>query len=250
MEFFADYHTHTTYSDGNGTVRENVEAALARGLETIAITDHGPGNIGVGVDKPETYLAIKEEVRSLTEEYEKINILVGAEADITGVGGSIDIPKEVVQELDLLIVGLHPFILPETLGDGWEFVAQNQLCKFSRRCHEKVRNTNTKALIEAMNRYDVDIISHPNLRMPVDIRAVAAACARQGVAFEINTGHHYDKVDLVVEAAAEGVTFVVNSDAHFPQTVGELSAASVLLERLSIPPSMVMNAREFHGAGD
>lgn len=243
MEFFADYHTHTTYSDGRGTVRENVEAALARGLEAVGITDHGPKNISVGVDKPETYLAIKEEIRTLNDKYEKINILAGAEADITGVDGSIDIPKEVVRELDLLIVGLHPFVIPDSISDGWRLVVQNQLCKLSRRCLERVRNTNTKALIEAMHCYDVDIISHPNLKMPVDIRAVAEACARREVAFEINTGHYYDKTELIREAAAAGVTFVVNSDAHFPQTVGELSAAALWLEKLHIPPDMVMNAR-------
>ncbi|MFZ5641159.1 MAG: PHP domain-containing protein [Bacillota bacterium] len=243
MEFFADYHTHTTYSDGRGTVRENVEAALARGLETVGITDHGPKNIGAGVDKPETYLVIKDEVRTLAKEYKKINILVGAEADITGLDGSIDIPKEVVKELDLLIVGLHPFVIPDSLSDAWRLVVENQLCKLSRRCRERVRSTNTKALTEAIHRYKVDIISHPDLKMPVDVPALAAVCARQGVAFEINTGHRYDKTDLIKEAAAAGVTFVVNSDAHFPQTVGELSAAALWLEKLHIPPDMVMNAR-------
>jgi len=243
VEFFADYHTHTTYSDGRGTVRENVMAALDRGLETIAITDHGPKNIGVGVDKPETYLEIKKDARALADEFEKINILAGAEADIISVDGSIDIPKEVVQKLDLLIVGLHPFVVPDSITDGWRLVVENQLCKISRRCRERVRNTNTKALIEAMHRYDVDIISHPGLKMPVDVPAVAAACARRGVAFEINTGHHYDKKDLVKKAAAAGVTFVVNSDAHFPRTVGEFASAACLLEKLHIPPERVMNAK-------
>lgn len=243
MEFFADYHTHTIYSDGRGTVRENVEAALARGLETIGITDHGPKNIGAGVDKPETYMTIKDEVRTLAKEYEKINILAGAEADITGVDGSIDIPKEVVKELDLLIVGLHPFVMSDSLSDAWRLVVENQFCKLSRRCRERARNTNTKALIEAIHRYKVDIISHPDLKMPVDVPALATVCARQGVAFEINTGHRYDKTDLIKEAAAAGVTFVVNSDAHFPQTVGDLSAAGRWLEKLHIPPDMVMNAR-------
>lgn len=243
MEFTADYHTHTTYSDGRGTIRENVEAAIARGLETIGITDHGPKNIGVGVDKPETYLAIKDEIRALNDQYDKINVLTGAEADIISVDGGIDIPKEVVRELDLLIVGLHPFVIPDSISDGWRLVVQNQLCKLSRRCRERVRNTNTKALIEAMHRYDVDIISHPNLKMPVDIPALAAECVRQEVAFEINTGHRYDKSDLIKEAAARGVTFVVNSDAHFPRTVGELSAGAALLEQLNIPPDMVMNAK-------
>ena len=46
-----DIHTHTTYSHGKGTIEENVNAALALGLEEIAITDHGPGHLTYGIDK-------------------------------------------------------------------------------------------------------------------------------------------------------------------------------------------------------
>ena len=35
-----DLHMHTTASDGHGTIREMAEAAKARGLKYIAITDH------------------------------------------------------------------------------------------------------------------------------------------------------------------------------------------------------------------
>ena len=35
-----DYHAHTTYSDGSGTVAESVEQAIAVGLSEIGISDH------------------------------------------------------------------------------------------------------------------------------------------------------------------------------------------------------------------
>lgn len=37
---YVDLHLHTKYSDGSCTVREIVEAAFAKGLRTISITDH------------------------------------------------------------------------------------------------------------------------------------------------------------------------------------------------------------------
>ncbi|HEX7157667.1 MAG TPA: PHP domain-containing protein, partial [Edaphobacter sp.] len=35
-----DLHMHTSETDGSNTIREMAEAALARGLKYIAITDH------------------------------------------------------------------------------------------------------------------------------------------------------------------------------------------------------------------
>ncbi len=55
MKIIGDYHTHTIYSHGKGTIRENVEAAIERGLEEIAICDHGPGHIIYGA-KEKIYL--------------------------------------------------------------------------------------------------------------------------------------------------------------------------------------------------
>ena len=62
MRFTGDYHTHSTYSDGRNTIVEMVDAARKKELGEIAITDHGPRNIGVGVKGPGTFLVIKDEI--------------------------------------------------------------------------------------------------------------------------------------------------------------------------------------------
>ena len=49
----ADYHSHTTYSDGKGSVLDNVRAARKKGIMTIAISDHGWGHGFFGLKKEE-----------------------------------------------------------------------------------------------------------------------------------------------------------------------------------------------------
>ena len=46
-----DYHTHTTFSHGKGSIEDNVKAAIAAGLTGLAISDHGPGHLTYGVKR-------------------------------------------------------------------------------------------------------------------------------------------------------------------------------------------------------
>lgn len=244
MEFFADWHTHSRYSDGRGTIEQNVVAAIDRGLDEIAITDHGPANIYAGVQGTHSYTLVREEITIINEKYPQIRVKIGAEADITKSDGTIDLPAECADSLDILIVGLHPYIWPASLDAAWSVVVRNQAAQVSRSAREKARVTNTKALKDAVYRYEVDFVSHPDLKMSVDVGELSVACAAQGTAIEINTGHHYDKTALVRTAAKTGVNFVVNSDAHFPETVGCLEEGGILLERFNIPAERVLNSRK------
>lgn len=240
MRIFADYHTHTTFSDGRGKLAENIAAAVNQGLEEIGIADHGPRNIGTGVHGEQTYLQIKADAAQLAKEYPQITVKVGAEANITGVDGSIDISPQILQALDYLIIGLHPYVFPVNFASG-VFILENLLAPWSQRMAKKAANDNTKALVETMERHHPQIISHPNLKMQVDVDEVARACAKYGAAYEINVGHNYQTAADIQRVARWGPKFVISSDAHFPATVGRLEDGLRLATAAGLTAEQIIN---------
>ena len=48
MKIIEDLHTHTFYSHGNGSPRDNVLRAIELGLEGVAVSEHAGGNIYFG----------------------------------------------------------------------------------------------------------------------------------------------------------------------------------------------------------
>ncbi|WP_366923821.1 PHP domain-containing protein [Metallumcola ferriviriculae] len=245
MQFTADLHMHTKYSDGRGTMEQMARAGFKKGLGKIAITDHGPANIGVGVKSAEQLLEIKREAARISQEV-GIRVLVGVEADIIGVDGEIDVPPSIYQQLDLLLVGLHPHVFPHDWGDGYNFILPNQIYRASSLMRDKVIGVNTQAVVAALEKHPVDILTHPGLLMPVDYLAVAKACTRTGTYFEINTGHlheHFMTPAIIKRVCDQGVDFIVNSDSHYPETVGELEAGWAMLEQAGVTAARVANVR-------
>ena len=70
-----DHHTHTVYSHGKGTIEDNVKEAAAKGLESIAITDHGPGHLTYGRDKNKLP-QMRAEIDRRQDKYPQIKILL------------------------------------------------------------------------------------------------------------------------------------------------------------------------------
>lgn len=242
MDFYGDYHTHTRRSDGRQSEEQIIIAALDKGLQEVAITDHGPLAAGIGVKSAEVYLELKERIKALRPLYPDLTILVGAEANIRDLDGTLDLPPEVIRELDILIAGLHPYTLPTSVQDGMNIFVQNSLRHLGKGQREKAVNANTKAAVEAVHANpDLDILSHPGLFFKIDVEEVARACVRHEVLFEINCGHEYPDQSDIIEAYRQGVTFIVDSDSHFTDTVGELSYGSRIIDHLQIEPERVAN---------
>ncbi len=241
----ADYHTHTVHSHGRGTVLDNARVAAARGLETIAIADHGPQAVPwVGVDSPRTFDRIRREARLASRET-GVKVLAAAECNVMSPDGDLDLAARDLARLDLVLAGLHLLILPDSLGrlgEAARLVLPNLApWKWSRRVRARARATNTKALVEAVERHRVTIVTHPGLHLPVDTPELARACARRGTRLEISSAHRETDVAYVRVAARQGVDFVLSSDAHRPERVGDLGEALRVAERAGLSPARVWN---------
>ncbi|MBQ8689439.1 MAG: histidinol-phosphatase [Clostridia bacterium] len=80
---FSNLHTHTTFSDGKGTVKENVESAIAKNMLSLGFSDHSFTACDTSYCmKLEDYGAYADEVLRAREEYRgQIPIFLGIEKD-------------------------------------------------------------------------------------------------------------------------------------------------------------------------
>ncbi len=241
----ADYHTHTKYSHGTGTIYDNAKAAKERGLEVLGIADHGPANWGhIGSTDLEVFDKIIEETKKVQQEISGVTILAGTEANITSFQGDLDIPLELQKRLDQVLAGFHITIRPKTFQDGARFMTRWILARLSPREGQIARNDNTKAVVAAVFRNDIDIITHPGLNISIDTQELARACVKNDTALEINTLHGFKSVDFIQAAAREGAKFTIGSDAHQPERVGRLSSGVVAAQKAGLKPEQVLNVRD------
>lgn len=243
MKIFADYHTHTIYSHGKGTIRENVESAIKKGLKEIAICDHGPSHIGFGV-KGKNFKKMRCEIDELNHEYKQIKILMGVEANIIGYDGEIDVNNEIMELIDILLVGFHFGAMPKSISDAYKMFVLNYLGRFFPKIAEMARKMNTKAVINAINRYDIDLITHPGAKVDIDTKELAKAAAKRNTALEINSSHGFLTLEYLRIAMEENVKFLISSDAHRPEDVGNVERAVQRALKAGLKAERVINAIE------
>lgn len=199
-----DLHTHSTYSDGVGTMEEMIDAASKRGYEYFAITDHG-GSTHVRSVRPELIPRQSEELSRLRIRYPGMRILHGVEMDI-GIDGELIFPDASLATFDLVIASIH---------DHFELPA-----------HEM-----TRRIIRAIEHPLVNIVAHPTARrigkrpgVSFDLDQVFAAAAANHVALEVNsTPSRLDlRDDHIRHAKSFGCRFVIDTDAHGPSRLDRM----------------------------
>ncbi|MFM8734093.1 MAG: DNA polymerase/3'-5' exonuclease PolX [Pirellulales bacterium] len=226
-----DLHMHTTATDGEDTLGEMVRAAIERGLEYIAITDHGQRvTMAHGLDR-RRLLKQWDEVDRLNESLSRdgappIVVLKGIEVDMLEKGG-LDLPDHVLAKADWVVASLH--------------YGQNQ-----------PRARITARIIEAIEHPAVRVIGHPtgrliNRRPPydVDLDAVIEAAARTGTFLEINANPWRLDLDDRHAAAAKraGVKLVISTDAHSTRGLDVMRCGVLQARRAGLEAGDVANTR-------
>ena len=192
-----DLHMHTTWSDGKDSVQAMAIACRERGYEYMAVTDHSQA---VTVARGLTPERIREqwvEIEEARDAVEGIRIFRGCEVDILR-DGSLDLPDEVLEELDIVLVAVHSHF-------------------------ELDPATMTERILKGITHPLVDVLVHPTGRLlnrrepyPVDMETILQAALEHEVAVELNANpRRLDLHDRHLFRARElGVDVVVNTDAH------------------------------------
>ncbi len=249
-----DVHMHTFESDGSNSIREMAEAAIARGLEFIAITDHSK-NLAMtnGMDERRA-LAHAARIRQVSTEladafaagdgpqwarYERLlredeatarkperpfRLFAGIECDIL-LDGTMDLDEETLAQLDIVIASVH---------SGFSQSADEVTARVLRACE---------------NPY-VQILGHPTGRKvlkrepyKVDLEQLLPTAARLGIAVEHNAAPaRADLSDLNLRRARElGCKIVVNTDAHAIDELDLIDNGIVQLRRAWLIAADVLN---------
>ncbi len=220
-----DLHTHTTASDGDGTIDQMAEAAIARGYAFLGITDHSKTQVIANGLTADRLLKHVKAIHRATERYKgQIRLFAGCEVDIL-VDGTLDFEDAVLAELDFVVASPH----------------------VSLKQDETRATDRLKRAIE--NRY-VSIIGHPTGRLigqrdglPARFDQLFPLAAANGTAMEINAG--YPRLDLnevnARAAVAAGVTLSINTDAHSTAGLGGMHYGINVARRAWVTKASVIN---------
>ena len=125
MILFGDYHTHTQYSHGKGTILDNAKVAESKGLKEIAITDHGFGHQLYGVKRQDVENILRDIKKA--EKETGVNILYGVEGNFVDRQGNIDVTADDYSKMDILLVGHHNFVRSTRFSDKFPMFYRNML---------------------------------------------------------------------------------------------------------------------------
>jgi DNA polymerase (family 10) len=255
-----DLHMHTTESDGSNSIREMAEAAIARGLEYIAITDHSKHlAMTNGMDDARA-LAHAKRVREVSDQLEEefaagrgpqweryerrvrdkepvaikptvpFRILAGVEVDIL-LDGTLDLEDDTLAQLDIVVASVHS--------------------GFNQTPDEV-----TARVIRATENPHIHILGHPTGRKvlkrepyKIDLAALLPVAAKLGVAVEHNAAPaRSDLNDLNLRLAKElGCKIVANTDAHGTEELDQIDYGIVQLRRAWLTAADVLNTLPVDG---
>lgn len=240
MILTADYHTHTVFSHGKGTILENALSAKEKGLKEIGISDHGFAHPVFGLSKRKI-----KQMRSLCDEATLktgVNVLLGIESNITGIDGKVDLKPKYYDYFDIFLAGLHKFVLFDIKTFFSLSIPDITATYFKKKeVSKSLKNRNTKTFINVIKNNPVDAITHLNFFCFADAKAVAETCAEYGTYLELNAKKTHLLDEEIQEVLKTDVRFIISSDAHGTDRVGEISLVQDTIKRLNIPLDRIDN---------
>jgi histidinol phosphatase-like PHP family hydrolase len=230
-----DLQMHTSWSDGEGTVAEMADAAIERGYEYIAITDHSKGlKIAGGIDE--------EQLRRQAEEIAVVNDRCG-----NGCAERVQGSRHNLTVLRSVELNLNP------RGEG----------DMDERCfrhldlvlgcfHSSLRGKQdqTERYLAALRNPTVHILGHPRgriynfrLGLTCDWPRVFGVAAQLDKAVEIDgyPDRQDLNLDLVRLAKQAGCRISFGTDSHGPSQLRFMAFSAASALKAGVRPDRVLN---------
>ena len=219
-------HNHSTYSDGNHSLREMATWLRDHGYEYLGICDHSQAAHYANGLSVERVRQQHQEIDKLNAELAPFRIFKGIESDILSDGG-LDYPNDVLASFDFIVASVHSNLkMDEAKATG--------------------------RLLRAIENPYCTMLGHPTGRLllrrqgyPIDYKAVIDACAQHQVVIEINANPWRLDLDWrwVRYALDQGVPLSINPDAHHTNGYEDMRYGVLMGRKGLLTREMTFNAK-------
>ena len=235
-----DLHTHhERCGHAEGTIRDYIESALAKGFQVIGISDHSP-YFGEADDQPWPGIAMGksefpkyvEEVLELKEEYKgRIEVLLGVESDF--FPEHAEEYRRIYEQypFDYIIGSVHRSDGVSIFNKNrWKNLSEAEKVRQKETYYDLIRQSAESGMfqilghIDAMKGYYPEFSSIQTEAVEDTLRIIG----EHGLAIEVNTsgktkycGGWYPSDDILALALRYGVDITFGSDAHVTDRVGD-----------------------------
>ena len=235
MVIYGDYHTHTTYSHGKGSILDNATVAKHKGLKEIAITDHGFSHKLFGVKRSQVDNIIVDIDKA--QKATGVKILFGIEENFTSLDGQIGLLKRDLDFLNIVNVGYHKMAKANSFKDATKLFLPNNLHFYTKSQIER----NTLCVLKSIETQPINIITHLGVGMPVNLDEIAKLARQKNIFIELN-GRRISFTRGDIETLLKHDTkFILNSDAHKPEKVGDVRNGMNYVLKYGIPEKNIVN---------
>jgi DNA polymerase (family 10) len=190
-------HSHSTWSDGVHTIEQMANAAIAKGLQYLVISDHSKSAFyAKGLDETRL-IAQQQQIDELNKKLFPFRIFKSIESDILN-DGRLDYDEETLSSFDLVIASIHSNLkMPEEK-------AMQRLLTAIENPYTSILGHMTGRLLLSRNGY------------PINHRKIIDACAANEVVIELNA--HPSRLDIdwrwIDYVLEKNVLISINPDAH------------------------------------
>ena len=153
--------------------------------------------------------------------------------------GEIDVDDFILQYVDYVMAGYH-FGSAITKMRG----LRNHICNYIKPLKNLEIEYNTRALVNAMRRNNLFILTHPGDKGRIDTLEVAKVAKETDTILEINTHHPNLSVEQLKLIKDMDLKFSVGADAHHPTHIGILDQAYQNILKSGVSVDKIINLEE------